>query len=157
MADIASSQFGGEFASAHFVAFASPNITNANGILNIGFENDLVYKAVSGYNSFFSSLDNLVLATPEYMGGKRVVVVTGSKSACVARGPAPQVFAMQPLRWPALISRELQQSLLAAGRQYRPWLSNADDTCGAAAPVRPECRCLLRSVSIARVYESGPL
>lgn len=69
MADIASSQFGGEFASAHFVAFASPNITNANGILNIGFENDLVYKAVSGYNSFFSSLDNLVLATPEYMGG----------------------------------------------------------------------------------------
>jgi hypothetical protein len=69
MADIASSQFGGEFASAHFVAFASPNITNADGILNIGFENDLVYKAVSGYNSFFSSLDNLVLATPEYMGG----------------------------------------------------------------------------------------
>jgi hypothetical protein len=69
MADIASSQFGGEFASAHFVAFASPNITNTNGILNIGFENDLVYKAVSGYNSFFSSLDNLVLATPEYMGG----------------------------------------------------------------------------------------
>lgn len=69
MADIAGSQFGGEFASAHFVAFASPNITNANGILNIGFENDLVYKAVSGYNSFFSSLDNLVLATPEYMGG----------------------------------------------------------------------------------------
>ena len=69
MADIAGSQFGGEFASAHFVAFASPNITNANGILNIGFENDLVYKAVSGYSSFFSSLDNLVLATPEYMGG----------------------------------------------------------------------------------------
>ena len=69
MADIAGSQFGGEFASAHFVAFASPNITNANGILNIGFENDLIYKALSGYNSFFSSLDNLVLATPEYMGG----------------------------------------------------------------------------------------
>ena len=69
MADIAGSQFGGEFASAHFVAFASPNITNANGILNIGFENDLIYKALSGYNSFFSSLDNLVLAIPEYMGG----------------------------------------------------------------------------------------
>ena len=27
MADIAGSQYGGEFASAHFVAFASPNIT----------------------------------------------------------------------------------------------------------------------------------
>ena len=46
-----------------------PSLANANGILNIGFENDLIYKALNGYNSFFSSLDNLVLATPEYMGG----------------------------------------------------------------------------------------
>jgi Ca2+-binding RTX toxin-like protein len=69
MANIAGSQYGGEFASAHFVAFASPNISTANGILNIGFENDPVYKAISGYNDFSSSLDNLVLATPQYMQG----------------------------------------------------------------------------------------
>ena len=67
MADIAGSQFGGEFASARFVAFASPNISTANGILNVGFENDPIYKAVSGYNDFPSSLDNLVLATSQYM------------------------------------------------------------------------------------------
>jgi hypothetical protein len=40
MANIAGSQYGGKFASADFVAFASPNISTANGILNIGFEND---------------------------------------------------------------------------------------------------------------------
>jgi Ca2+-binding RTX toxin-like protein len=69
MANIAGSQYGGEFASARFVAFASPNISTANGILNIGFENDSVYKAITGYNNFSSSLDNLVLATQQYMQG----------------------------------------------------------------------------------------
>ena len=69
MADIAGSQYGGKFASAHFVAFASPNISTHNGILNVGFENDPIYKAVSGYNDFPSSLDNLVLATSQYMQG----------------------------------------------------------------------------------------
>jgi hemolysin type calcium-binding protein len=69
MADIAGSQYGGKFASAHFVAFASPNISTANGILNIGFENDPIYKAIAGYKDFSSSLDNLVLATSQYMQG----------------------------------------------------------------------------------------
>ena len=69
MANIASSQFGGEFASATFVAFASPIISTANGILNLGFENDSIYKVLNGYNDFSSSLDNLVLATSEYMQG----------------------------------------------------------------------------------------
>ena len=69
MANIAGSQFGGEFASATFVAFASPNISTANGILNLGFENDPIYKALDGYANFPSSLDNLVLATSQYMQG----------------------------------------------------------------------------------------
>jgi Ca2+-binding RTX toxin-like protein len=69
MADIAASQYGGAFASATFVAFASPIITNANGILNLGFENDPIYRALEGYADFPSSLDNLVLATSEYMQG----------------------------------------------------------------------------------------
>ena len=69
MANIAGSQYGGEFASANFVAFASPNISTASGILNIGFENDPIYKAINGYNDFSSSLDNLVIATEQYMQG----------------------------------------------------------------------------------------
>jgi Ca2+-binding RTX toxin-like protein len=69
MAKIAATAFEGRFADATFVAFASPNITNAQGILNIGFENDPVYKAVGLYKDFSSSLDNLVLATAEYMAG----------------------------------------------------------------------------------------
>ncbi|MEX2129695.1 MAG: type I secretion C-terminal target domain-containing protein [Xanthobacteraceae bacterium] len=69
MAKIAASAYDGRFADAKFVAFASPNITNANGILNIGFENDPVYKAVGLHKDFASSLDNLVLATAEYMAG----------------------------------------------------------------------------------------
>jgi Ca2+-binding RTX toxin-like protein len=69
LADIADSAYGGKFANATFVAFASPNITNANGILNIGFENDPVYKLIGSYQNHASSLDNLVLATREYMAG----------------------------------------------------------------------------------------
>ena len=69
MANIASSQYGGHYANAKFVAFASPNISNANGILNVGFENDPVYKGINNYGDFASSLDNLVYATPEYLAG----------------------------------------------------------------------------------------
>jgi len=69
MAKIAATAYGGRFSEAEFVAFASPNITNANGILNIGFENDPVFKAVNFYKDNSSSLDNLVLATAEYMAG----------------------------------------------------------------------------------------
>jgi hypothetical protein len=69
MADIASSQYGGRFAAAKFVAFASPVISNANGILNVGFENDPIYKVLENYSDQASSLDNLVLATAEYMAG----------------------------------------------------------------------------------------
>ncbi len=69
MADIAGDAFGGRFAVATFVEFASPIISTAAGILNLGFENDPVYKAINGYADFPSSLDNLVLATSEYMAG----------------------------------------------------------------------------------------
>jgi Ca2+-binding RTX toxin-like protein len=69
LADIAGSQYGGEFASATFVAFASPTISTANGILNLGFENDPIYKPLSLYNDFSSSVDHLDLATSQYMQG----------------------------------------------------------------------------------------
>ena len=52
MAGIAGSAFGGAFAAATFVAFASPNIRTAAGILNLGFENDPIYKAINGYANF---------------------------------------------------------------------------------------------------------
>jgi hypothetical protein len=69
MADIAGSAFGGRFAAATFVGIASPIIKTAAAILNIGFENDPVYKGVNSYADFPSSLDNLVLATDKYMAG----------------------------------------------------------------------------------------
>jgi FG-GAP-like repeat/RTX calcium-binding nonapeptide repeat (4 copies) len=69
MADIASYQYAARFAAAQFVAFASPIIANANGILNFGFENDPIYKFLENYSNEPSSLDNLVLATAEYMSG----------------------------------------------------------------------------------------
>jgi len=69
MAAIADSAFGGAFGAATFVAFASPYIRSAAGILNVGFENDPVYKAFNGYVNTASSLDNLVLATSQYMAG----------------------------------------------------------------------------------------
>jgi hypothetical protein len=69
MADIASSEYAGRFAAAQFVAFASPIIINANGILNVGFENDPIYKSLENYSDQPSSLDNLVLATAQYMAG----------------------------------------------------------------------------------------
>jgi RTX calcium-binding nonapeptide repeat (4 copies) len=69
MADIASYQYAGRFAAAQFVAFASPTIANANGILNFGFENDPIYKVLENYSDQPSSLDNLVFATAKYMAG----------------------------------------------------------------------------------------
>jgi hypothetical protein len=72
MAAVASSQYGGYFADSTFVGFASPNISNANGILNIGFENDPIYKLPvpflqPQYRDYASSADNLVLANDDYL------------------------------------------------------------------------------------------
>jgi Ca2+-binding RTX toxin-like protein len=75
MAAIANSDFGSYFKNSTFVAFASPNITNANGILNLGVENDPVYKSVPNpiwakqYQDYASSADNMVLANDEYVAG----------------------------------------------------------------------------------------
>jgi Ca2+-binding RTX toxin-like protein len=69
LAKIADTAYGGKFADATFVAFASPNIATANGIVNVGFENDPVYKLLGSYRNSSSSLDNLVLATKQYMAG----------------------------------------------------------------------------------------
>jgi hypothetical protein len=69
MANIASSAFSGRFAAATFVGFASPIISTAAGILNLGFENDPIYKVINNYADFPSSLDNFVLATSQYMAG----------------------------------------------------------------------------------------
>jgi Ca2+-binding RTX toxin-like protein len=69
MADIAPYEYAGRFAAAQFVAFASPTIANANGILNFGFENDPIYKVLENYSDQPSSLDNLVLAAAKYMAG----------------------------------------------------------------------------------------
>jgi Ca2+-binding RTX toxin-like protein len=69
MASIADNQYGGRFKDATFVAFASPNINNHNGILNIGFENDPIYKLINGYADNASTVDNFVAANAEYMSG----------------------------------------------------------------------------------------
>lgn len=75
MAKIAATQYGGVYSHATFVAFASPVISNASGILNFGVENDPVYKSVpsnifaSPYQDYASSVDNLVLATDQYLAG----------------------------------------------------------------------------------------
>jgi Ca2+-binding RTX toxin-like protein len=71
----AQSDFGGTFKKSTFVAFASPNISNASGILNLGVENDPVYKSVPNpiwgpkYQDYASSADNLVLANDAYVAG----------------------------------------------------------------------------------------
>jgi Ca2+-binding RTX toxin-like protein len=76
MAAIASSQYGGYFSDSTFVGFASPNISNANGIVNFGVENDPIYKAVPNgwpslqqYANYTSSADNIVLAIDDYLQG----------------------------------------------------------------------------------------
>lgn len=69
IAKVAATAFGGAFADATFVAFASPIISNASGILNLGFENDPVYKLLNGYRDQPSSLDHIVLATDAYLAG----------------------------------------------------------------------------------------
>jgi Ca2+-binding RTX toxin-like protein len=69
LANIAASAYGGRFADATFVGFASPIINDKSGIVNFGFENDPIFKKLGNYQSHTSSLDNLVLATDEYLAG----------------------------------------------------------------------------------------
>lgn len=69
LANIAASSYGGKFAAAKFVAFASPEIESSLGILNVGFENDPVYRVLNSYHDAASSLDNIVFATPQYEAG----------------------------------------------------------------------------------------
>jgi Ca2+-binding RTX toxin-like protein len=75
LASIAQNDFGGTFKKSAFVAFASPNITNASGILNLGVENDPVYKSVPNpywaakFQDYASSADNIVLANNAYVAG----------------------------------------------------------------------------------------
>jgi hypothetical protein len=69
LANIAPSNYGGKFAAATYVAFASPEIESSLGILNVGFENDPVYRVLNSYHDAASSLDNIVLATSQYEAG----------------------------------------------------------------------------------------
>lgn len=72
---------GGFFKDANFLAGASPKINDGPGILNVGFENDAVFRAlgstesfvdgaytalVRNDNEFATSTDNIVLFDPTY-------------------------------------------------------------------------------------------
>jgi Ca2+-binding RTX toxin-like protein len=69
LADVASTAYGGRFSSAKFVAFASPIIKNDSNILNVGFQNDVIYYALAQNVDNPSSADNIYLVTPEYLAG----------------------------------------------------------------------------------------
>lgn len=57
------------FGEAVHVAFAAPNIAAGPEMLNIGFENDSVFKAISGRQTdFVSSTDNFVWVHEDYAG-----------------------------------------------------------------------------------------
>ena len=71
LANIASTAFGGEFATAKFAAFASPLISSTGLVSNVGFENDFVFKLIGGGNSN-SSADNLIFVTADYLSGVTV-------------------------------------------------------------------------------------
>lgn len=61
--DVSGSQFGGAFSGATYVTFASPKIASNQNILNIGHENDWVFKAAQAILSlpeFPSTTDHIV-------------------------------------------------------------------------------------------------
>ena len=57
LASLSDSQFGGFYSDSHYIAFASPTQYEIdNRVLNTGFENDPVFRALEGTNFNFSSL-----------------------------------------------------------------------------------------------------
>ncbi len=100
LADIATIKYDGRYASAKFVAFASPKITDSNGILNIGFENDPVYKFGGRSIDNLSSTDNLVWASDAYMGGDDggVIPIPFNPNTTDAHGIENYIYAMERLR-----------------------------------------------------------
>lgn len=64
--NIADEVSNGFYEDSNFVAFATPKVSNNPDIINIGFENDFVYKIIPRSNPFasedyFSTLDNFFL------------------------------------------------------------------------------------------------
>ncbi|MBH3443129.1 polyurethanase [Pseudomonas moraviensis] len=53
MADLSAGKWGGFFADANYIAYASPTQSSGDKVLNIGYENDPVFRALDG--STFSS------------------------------------------------------------------------------------------------------
>jgi len=48
MADLSSGKWGGFFADANYIAYASPTQSSTDKVLNIGYENDPVFRALDG-------------------------------------------------------------------------------------------------------------
>lgn len=62
--NVADSRYGGAFSDASFVAFASPKISGNSDILNIGMDNDWIFKRIEYINifnpdDFSSTTDNI--------------------------------------------------------------------------------------------------
>lgn len=72
--DVSASTFGGVFDGANYVTVATPTISDDARILNIGFENDWVFKSIARSNLFISSdfsssTDNIVYYDDFYAAG----------------------------------------------------------------------------------------
>ncbi|SHH80967.1 VWA domain-containing protein [Marivita hallyeonensis] len=68
---VSSTEFDGVFDNANFLTVASPKISSSPSILNVGFENDWVFKAIPRStpfvnSDFFSTTDNIVLFDDDY-------------------------------------------------------------------------------------------
>ncbi|MBT2298412.1 polyurethane esterase [Pseudomonas fluorescens] len=48
LADLSASQWSGFYSSAHYIAYASPTQNSTDKVLNIGYENDPVFRALDG-------------------------------------------------------------------------------------------------------------
>lgn len=67
LANVASEEYNGVFSDAYFVTFATPIVSSSNNILNIGHENDLVFKGVTPLGvDFPTTTDNLVYFDGNY-------------------------------------------------------------------------------------------
>ena len=56
LADLSSERWSGFYKDANYIAYASPTQSTSDKVLNIGYENDPVFRALDGYNFNLSSL-----------------------------------------------------------------------------------------------------
>ncbi|HGW5376719.1 TPA: calcium-binding protein [Pseudomonas aeruginosa] len=90
---------GGFFSNSDFVGVASPKITDGSGILNIGFENDAVYRSLGNGDSFAGGVISSLFGNDASYVSSADNIVYFDANYALPTWPTPVFSIANPLSW----------------------------------------------------------